>query len=209
MAPLYHEKKKKQPENGFWHRSGRKYIFLRNERSNVENHAPSVDEPVKRPCRIRRTGRGQDGSIARKNRQNEAVIALERLLSVAEYRGDRRGVENDRKVVRNNVADRAVRASFDGAATDAVPERDFVPFQERAFFGDAFRRFLSEHGGDDAPEAVLRVPVKEHLFPRFHRGKAAEDQNMRIRPVKRRDGMDDFRSLHKRIITHEFKKTNQ
>ena len=55
--------------------------------------------------------------------------------------------------------------------------------------GDRDRAF--EHGGDHAPEAVLRMAVEKRRLARLYRRKGSEDQDARTRVIERRDGMDD------------------
>ena len=170
--------------------------------SDASDDAPRFDQTVDAPCGVGRTGRRKHASLPVQRRKEIAVIAVIRLLSVAEDCGNRRFVQDDGEIVRNDVADGTVRTAFDGAAADAVPKRDAVSFKKPLFLRNGVRNGIMKNRGKNAPETVLRMSVKEHLLPRFDGGKTAQNQNMRIRPIERGKGMDDLNSLHAVIIPY-------
>ena len=181
------------------------YILLANVKiirfvSDSTDHTPCFDKTFKTPCGIGRAGGGEHDGFAQQRRVNITLIAVKGLFSVTEDRGDRRGVQDYGKVVRHDVANRAVRTPLDRAPADAVPERNMIAFQKSTLFGNGTGRLVVKNSCRHAPETVLRVPVKEHLLPGFDRGKAAEDEDMRIRPIKRGKGMCDFDALHRYSI---------
>lgn len=104
--------------------------------SNIADLLPCRNKPIDAPSGICRTGGWEQNRIAAERGKDIPVVAVEGLLTVAEDRGDRCGVENDGQIVRNNVPDGTVGAAFNGTATDAVPKRNVVSFQKNPFLGD-------------------------------------------------------------------------
>ena len=145
--------------------------------SGKEDPTPFCDKPFKAPCGVGGAGGRKERSFLTEGRKDIPIVTIKGLFAVAEDRGDRRGVQDHGKIVRHDVADRAVRTALDGTAADAVPQRDVIARKKGLFLGDRSGHNVLKNRGEHPPEAVMRMPVKEQLFPGFDRGKAAEDQN--------------------------------
>ena len=109
--------------------------------------------------------------------------------AVREDLPDARRFQNGRKVVRHSVPDGGVGRAHNIARGDHIPERNVIRQKKRALFLHRLRHVRAEQRRHYPPEAVLRMPVKEHLLAGLYRGKRAEDQNARIRRIDRREGM--------------------
>ncbi len=110
-------------------------------------------------------------------RQGVLAIELAGLVAISKNGGDLRPFQNLVNVRRNYVADAAVRRPGNLAALDHVPDGNPMLEQQPFLLSNVFGRFLPCNCCQHPPEAVLRMPVIEMLFPGFHRGERSQNQD--------------------------------
>lgn len=99
------------------------------------------------------------------------------------------GGQNLRQVGGDYAADAAVAGTLDVALGNHIPQSNAVPQEQRPLFRNGDRDRFPKQRGQHLPESVLRMAVKEIIFPGFDRGQCPEDQNPGIFIVNRRKGM--------------------
>ena len=156
---------------------------------SFSNKTPGLREPFQTPGGICRAGGRQADRRPADDRFRVFFIHFCGSFPVDIDSPDRSAVKDNGQVARGDVADAGVGGAGDPAGVNDIPERKSVVEDEVLFLRDIGGDIGVVEGGYQFPEPILWVAVKEALFPRFDRGKAAKDECLRFAVEQRGNGM--------------------
>ena len=162
----------------------------------MELGAPALDEAICPPGGIRGACRGKDVGGKPDLPLQIALVQAAGRGAVADDRRDACALGDALDLRGHDVFDARIRRPLDVALLDDVPKR-YTLFEQqgplcadglfecggravRSRFALVGRHVGVRRCGDDAPEAVLRVPVVEGVRAREHRGERSQYKNARV-----------------------------